>query len=181
MNGKLVILSGPSGVGKDTVIDRWKQMNPRVERVVAFTTREPRLGEIEGKDYHFVSRDSFEKMAKDHGFLEYKEVHGNYYGTPLFHMQHLLEQGKIAILKIDVQGAEDVFRLRSDAVSIFLHPPSMIDLENRIRARGKDNEDAIQRRVANAKAEIDRAFLYQHQIVNADLGDVVRELLRIVP
>src|SRR5689334_15018289 len=127
--GRLVILSGPSGVGKDTVLAAWQSSNPRVQRVVAYTTRAPRAGEQNGVDYHFVSRARFDELVEANAFLEHKIVHGNYYATPLADMEAMLNAGKIAVLKIDVQGAMEAMRLRPDALSIFLLPPNVEDLE----------------------------------------------------
>ena len=180
MKGKLVILSGPSGVGKDTLINRWQQINPRIERVIAYTTRAMRPGEREGFDYHFVDRETF--MAKAHAgeFLEYKEVHGNMYATPLHDMEALLANGQIAILKIDVQGALLVMELRPDAISIFIEPPSWYELEERIRGRQTDAEDMIAKRLRNAADELALAERYQYQVINDDLDEAVDELEEIV-
>ena len=164
--GRLVILSGPSGVGKDTVIDAWRARNPHVQRVVAYTTRMPREGELEGRDYHFVSVPEFEFMAKQGAFLEHKLVHGNYYATPIHGMESLLDEGNIAILKIDVQGALTAMSLRPDALTVMLAPPSWEELERRIRKRGTEDEADIQERLMNAREELALADRYQHQIVN---------------
>lgn len=180
MSGRLVILSGPSGVGKDTVIDAWKKVNPNVQRVVAYTTRAPREGEIDGRDYHFVSVAAFQELAEEGAFLEHKEVHGNYYATPLRDMQAMLDEGKIAILKIDVQGALTAMALRPDAVTTFLLPPSWEVLEQRIRGRGTDDAATIAKRLVNAREEMEFADRYQHQIVNDDLDKVVTELEAVV-
>lgn len=178
--GALVILSGPSGVGKDTVIEAWKQIRPNVVRVVAYTTRQPRKGEIDGIDYRFVSEDEFRTMADSGKFLEWKEVHGNFYATPLNDMQALLDDEKIAILKIDVQGAITAMEKRSDAISIFLLPPSWEELERRIRGRKTDSEEVIKIRLENAEREMAFADKYQHQVVNDDLNKCVEEIDRIV-
>lgn len=178
--GALVILSGPSGVGKDTVIEAWKKVRPNVVRVVAYTTRQPRQGETDGVDYRFVSEGDFRKMAESGKFLEWKEVHGNYYATPLLDMQALLDDDKIAILKIDVQGALTAMEKRSDAISIFLLPPSWEELERRIRGRKTDSEEVIKLRLENAKREIGFADRYQYQVVNDDLDKCVAEIDRIV-
>lgn len=179
MNGKLVILSGPSGVGKDTVIDAWKAINPRVQRVVAYTTRAPRSGEEDGKDYHFVTVDTFQSMAERGEFLEFKEVHGNWYATPLKDLDDLLKNGQIAILKIDVQGALHAMNLRRDAITVFILPPSMEELESRIRGRGSDDHAVIERRLKNAQEELAVAPKYQHRIVNVDVEMTVDMLERI--
>lgn len=167
--GRIVILSGPSGVGKDTVIEAWRQREARVRRVVAYTTREPRPGEEDGVDYHFVDRETFDRMAAAGEFLEWKEVHGNGYATPLRDLERMLAEGTIAILKIDVQGAQAVRRLRPDALSIFLLPPSMEELEERIRGRNQDAPEAIERRLATARQEIEQSGGYDHRIVNDEI------------
>ncbi len=179
MSGKLVILSGPSGVGKDTIIDAWKAQNPRVHRVVAYTTRAPRIGEEDGRDYHFVTVEAFQSMAEQGDFLEFKEVHGNWYATPLKNMDELLKQGQIAILKIDVQGALHAMNLRRDATTVFILPPSMEELESRIRGRGADDHAVIEKRLKNAQDELAVASKYQHRIVNVDVEMTVDMLERI--
>ena len=180
MSGRLVILSGPSGVGKDTIIDAWREINPKVERVVAYTTRSPRPGEVDGLDYKFVTVPEFRMKADFGEFLEFKQVHGNWYATPLTDMENLLTAGRIAILKIDVQGALHAMTLRKDAISIFILPPSQEELEHRIRGRGTDDEAIIEQRLANAQTEISLASKYQHRIVNLDVEMTVAMLERIV-
>ena len=180
VSGKLVILSGPSGVGKDTVIDAWREVNSKVERVVATTTRAPRPGEVNGIDYHFVPVEAFRTKAEHGDFLEFKEVHGNWYATPLTDMENLLKAGKVAILKIDVQGALHAMTLRRDAISIFILPPSMDELEQRIRGRGLDDPAVIEQRLANAHHEVAMAAKYNHQIVNLDVDLTVSLLERII-
>ncbi len=178
--GRLVILSGPSGVGKDTVIDSWHARNERVARVVAYTTRDPRPGELDGFDYNFVSRAIFLAKA-DHGdFLEHKEVHGNFYATPLTDTEAMLSNGLIAILKIDVQGALSVMELRPDALSVFLLPPSDAELEARIRGRGTESDEVIAKRLRTAQDEIALSERYQHRIVNLDVEDTVDALERLI-
>lgn len=178
MRGRLVILSGPSGVGKDTVIDAWRARDPRVQRVVAYTTRTPRTGEVDGVDYRFVSREEFDRLAASGAFLEHKEVHGNGYATPAAEVERLLAEGKIAVLKIDVQGAAEVRRLRTDALSIFILPPSEEELEKRIRARATEGAEAIRRRMENARAEMAEALSYDVRVVNDDVARCVDALVR---
>lgn len=176
MAGKLVVLSGPSGVGKDTLIDAWRARNPRVQRVVACTTRAPRTGEVDGVDYHFLTREEFLEKAAHGDFLEHKEVYGNFYATPNASVEELLRDGKIAILKIDVQGALAVKPIRPDALLIFILPPSNAILEARISGRGTDSPEVIRRRLDEAHAEIAQADQYHLRIVNDDLDRAVSEL-----
>lgn len=178
--GRLVIFSGPSGVGKDTLLDAWRAADPRVQRVVAYTTRAPRAGEVHGVDYHFVPEDQFLKLAEAGAFLEYKNVYGNYYATPLHDMERMLDEGKIAILKIDVQGALTAMELRPDACTVFVMPPSDEELERRIRSRGTDSEESIAKRLAAARDEIAQAHRYQHRIVNAEIERALEDLAKAV-
>jgi guanylate kinase len=180
MHGRLVILSGPSGVGKDSVLDAWRAIDPQVHRVVAYTTRDPRVGEVDTVDYHFVTRERFADLITEGAFLEHKEVHGNGYATPLFDMEALLEEGKIAVLKIDVQGAQTAMHLRPDALSIFLLPPSIEELTRRIVGRGTDAPEVIEKRMRNALEEIDFSVRYGHQVVNEDLAATVKQLQNIL-
>lgn len=180
MSGHLVILSGPSGVGKDTVLDAWKAKDPRVVRVVAYTTRAPREGEVDGVDYHFVDEATFAARAERGAFLEWMRVHDFGYATPLDEMEQLLALGKIAVLKIDVQGALRVMGLRPDVLSIFILPPSWDALEARIRGRGTETEERIVRRLENARAELEVAPRYQHRVVNDEVERAVAEIQGIV-
>lgn len=177
--GKLVILSGPSGVGKDTLIDVWSRRNPRVRRVVAYTTRAPRTNEVEDLDYHFVSVEKFKQHQAAGDFLEQKEVHGNYYATPLRDMERMLAQGMIAVLKIDVQGALTAMQLRRDAISIFVLPPDKEELLRRIRDRGTDSEEAIATRMRNAEDEMARSAAYDYRVINDNVVAAVDRLEEI--
>ncbi len=180
MSGRIVILSGPSGVGKDTVIAEWANRDPRVQRVIAYTTRAPREGESHEVDYHFITREVFLIKAETGDFLEWKEVHGNLYATPLRDMETMLQEGKIAILKIDVQGGIEAMAKRPDALSIFLLPPSFDELERRIRDRATDDEQTIQKRLKNSREEIELASRYHHQVVNDDVDRAVSEIQGLV-
>jgi len=180
MKGKLVILSGPSGVGKDTVIERWHELDPKVTRVVAYTTRAPRVGERPDVDYHFVSVETFLAKAEAGDFLEWKRVHDNYYATPLKDMEALLDKGMTAILKIDVQGGIEAVAKREGALSIFLLPPSWDELEHRIRSRAADDEATIEKRLHNARQEMAVSDQYDHRVVNDELDRCVAEIRRLV-
>ncbi len=181
MAGRLVILSGPSGVGKDTIINAWNAVDHRVSRVVAYTTRAPRVGEKDGVDYQFVDVDRFQEHAEAGDFLEYKEVHGNHYATPLKDMEEMLAAGQIAVLKIDVQGALSAMSLRPDAATVFLLPPDADELERRIRERATDSDETIARRLLNAREEMALATRYQHRLVNHSVEEVVQELTKLFP
>ena len=176
----IVILSGPSGVGKDTVIDAWIAADPRVVRVVTYTTRPARHGERDGVDYNFVDLETFMFLNGQGFFWEHKVVHGNYYGSPKKDTEELLVQGRIPVLKIDVQGALEVMRLAPEALTVFLMPPSFEELEERIRGRGTDDYATIQRRLENARGEMAMADRYKLVIVNDDVSLVVSRLQEAV-
>lgn len=178
--GRVVILSGPSGVGKDTLLDAWLAADPRVAKVVTTTTRPMRAGEIPGRDYNFLSGEEFLRMHASGAFLEAKDVHGNWYASPREETERLVAEGKIAVLKIDVQGAREVMAQRPDALAVFLLPPDFATLEGRIRGRALDDEPAIRRRLADARAELAEADRYHHQVVNDDLARAVEELIGLV-
>ena len=168
----LVIISGPSGVGKDTIIDEMRRREVAEGRedarhyVVTVTTRAPRDGEIDGIDYHFVDRDEFIRMWRDRGFLEANEVHGNYYGSPREQVRQALLAGKDVILKIDVQGAQVVKEQVSEAVLIFIIPPSFETLLERLRARATETADEFEVRQRDAAVELARQDDYDHVVVN---------------
>jgi len=176
MKGLLIILSGPSGVGKDTVLGAWQALNPDVVKVTSFTTRPPRPSEQDGKDYHFVARDRFLELARQGYFLEHKEVHGQFYGTPVEQVDELLRQGKITVLKIDVQGALDVMAKRPDAHAAFLMPPSWAELERRIRSRPMEPGADIEERLETARIEIGLADRYERIIMNRSVSEAASDL-----
>jgi len=180
MKGKLVIFSGPSGVGKDTLLDRWIAANPRVRRVVTYTTRDPREGEKNGVDYHFVTVERFNELVREGAFLENKEVHGNLYASPKRDAERMVEEGLIAVLKIDVQGALSVMPQCPEALSIFILPPSMEELERRIVGRGTETPESLELRLKNAKWEMSQADRYDCRVVNDDLDRAVAELNELV-
>jgi guanylate kinase len=175
----LIIISGPSGVGKDTIIDAIRRRERETGRdgqrhyVVTVTTRAPRAGEIQGVDYHFVSRDEFLRIRDARGFLEANEVHGNWYGSPRDQVRSALAGGKDAILKIDVQGAQIVKEQVSQALLIFVVPPSLETLFQRLRSRATETADELELRQRNAALEIARQDDYDHVVVN-ETGQVER-------
>jgi len=179
--GPLIILSGPSGSGKSTVIARLLAMaDLRLRLSVSATTRPPRPGEKDGVHYYFWKTEQFEKELAAGGFLEWAKVVGNYYGTLARDVTPYREQGIAVLLDIDVQGWDQVRQRCSDAVSIFLLPPSLEILEKRLRDRSTETEASIQRRLSTARTEIARANEYNHRVVNADLDTTVNELRALI-
>jgi guanylate kinase len=178
--GRIVILSGPSGAGKDSVIDAWAELDHRVERVVAATTRAPRPGEEDGIDYRFLAEEEFLQWIDADGFLEHKLVHGRRYGTPRQSVEEIVERGGIAVLKIDVQGAEAILEQGVPCLAIFLAPPSMEELERRLRARATETEEQIARRMAAAEEEMARSEMYRHVVVNRDIHEAAEAIRLLV-
>jgi guanylate kinase len=166
--GKLVVLTGPSGVGKGTLLRSLLQRHPDLYLSVSATTRSPRPGEVDGKNYYFVSRSEFEQMVAEGEFLEWAEFAGNYYGTPRTPVEKKIAEGKWVILEIELQGARQIRQNFPDALRIFILPPSIPELEFRIRNRGQDTEEAISRRLKRAQEEIDAANEFDIRIVNDD-------------
>ncbi|OWZ84159.1 guanylate kinase [Natranaerobius trueperi] len=167
--GLLVVLSGPSGVGKNTVCDQLLTSYSNLEYSISMTTRSPRIGETDGENYHFVSKEEFQTMIANDGLLEWAEVFGNFYGTPQSFVDRRLEQGKDVVLEIDIQGALQVKKKRPDGVFIFLLPPSLQELRHRIKKRGTEDDDAMSKRLEAAKSEINTVFQYDYTIINTDI------------
>jgi len=179
--GPVIILSGPSGSGKSTVI-KWllASVDLPVRLSVSATTRPPRAGERDGVDYHFWTRERFLKEVAAGAFLEWAEVHGNYYGTPRGEIEPYVARGTGVILDIDVQGAAQVRRLCPDAVGVFLRASSFDEYERRLRRRHTEDEPAIQRRLARAREELACAGEYQYQVINDELDAAVAQLRGLV-
>ncbi len=179
--GPLIILSGPSGSGKSTLLERLlAQTDLRLRVSVSATTRSPRSREVDGKHYHFWTRRRFEDAQRAGAFLEWAEVHGSLYGTLRSEVDPYRAQGIGVILDIDVQGAAQVRRLYPDCVSIFLRTSSLQAYEARLRQRGTEKEEAIERRLAAAKGELAHAGEYDYQVINDDLCTAVAELESLV-
>jgi len=180
--GFLFIVSSPSGGGKTTLIRRL-MANPPGEPLrfsVSHTTRPRRDGEVNGREYHFITAGEFEKMARHGEFLEHNEVHGNFYGTARSEVLPRLAGGEDVVLDIDVQGARDIRAAHPEAISVFIVPSSSAELERRLKARGLDSEDAIRKRLINAAKEIAQAEEFQYVIVNDDLERAGLELESVV-
>ena len=180
---RLIIISGPSGAGKSTVVRRLIELcELPLELSVSATTRAPRAGEVNGREYFFLSREEFETQRTNGKFLECKEVYGRgiWYGTLKDVVDQGLTAGKWMILEIDVQGALTVFQNRTDLISIFVHPGSMAELERRLRARGTESENQIARRLEVASEEMALRHLYQHEVINNQVDSTVNELCNLL-
>ncbi|MGI8934386.1 MAG: guanylate kinase [Phormidesmis sp.] len=175
-SGRLIVLAGPSGVGKGTLLKHLLQRHPDIKVSVSATTRRPRLSEVDGQHYYFISRDRFNKMISRGELLEWAEFAGNCYGTPKAPIAAAVAQGQRVILEIELVGARQIRKNFPDAKQIFLCPPNVAALEARIRSRGQDSEAAIARRLARAKTELAAAHEFDQQIVNDSLETALAEL-----
>ena len=178
--GLLIVMSGPSGVGKGTVCKEYLSQNNNIAFSVSVTTRTPRPGERDGVDYFFRSEEEFINMRDNNGFLEHAHVHGKYYGTPRDVIEQRCEEGLDTLLDIDVQGALQVKRAKPDAVLVFLLPPSMQELEHRLRSRGTETEENVLIRLGNATKELSFAKDYDYLIVNDTVKGSVERLSAII-
>lgn len=175
----LIVISGPSGAGKGTVVNELKKNN-NIKVSVSATTRKPRTGEVNGVDYHFISNEQFESMIKENGFIEHAGYCDHYYGSPKKQAEDWLAEGNDVILEIEVQGYEQVKKNHPECVGIFIMPPSMAELERRLRKRGTEDEETIQKRLECAKEEIKKAPEYDYIVVNGPLEECVDDLLSVI-
>ncbi|MGP3777772.1 guanylate kinase [Halanaerobium saccharolyticum] len=178
--GILFVLSGPSGVGKNTVLDELFKNFEGVSYSVSATTRERREGEVEGEDYFFISEAEFKEIEAEDGFIESAVVHGHYYGTPKKFVDQKLDEGEDIILEIDTQGAKQVREKYPEAVYIFLVPPSLEELENRLDKRGSESDKSKNLRLKNARQELKEVHKYDYEVINDSLSDAVREIKKII-
>ena len=178
--GMLIVLSGPSGTGKGTVCKALLNKHRDISLSISCTTREPRAGEVHGKHYFFTNKNEFEERIGKGDFLEYANVFSNYYGTPKSFVDEMLASGKDVLLEIDVQGALKVKENSPEGVFIFLIPPSMAELEKRIRSRGTETEEKIRERLGKAGAEMDLMDRYDYVIINDEVDNVVAKIESIM-
>jgi len=174
--GKLLVLSGPSGVGKGTVLGELMNRRDDMCFSVSATTRQPREGEVDGVSYFFVSKERFEEMIRNNELLEYAQFVSNSYGTPRAYVEQQLEKGMNVILDIEVQGARNIVKMIPDAVTVYMIPPSYEELERRLRGRGTETEEQIQGRLQTAIDEAKAADFYRYIVVNDKLETAVNEL-----
>lgn len=179
--GLLIVLSGPSGVGKGTVREKlFENESLGLNYSISMTTRQPRAMEKDGVDYFFVSQEEFQKNIEEGALLEYAQFVGNYYGTPQFYVDQLLQEGKNVMLEIEVQGALQVMEKRPQALTIFLVPPSLEELERRIRGRNTEKEEVVKERLNKAIKELETKDQYQHVVVNDDVDQATKDIANII-
>jgi len=177
--GLLMVVSGPSGTGKGTVCSELLAQAEDLAYSISATTRQPRAGEVDGKNYYFMDKADFEQKIAEGGFLEYANVYGNYYGTPLGKIEERLAKGEDILLEIDTQGALNVMKKCPDGLFIFLVPPSLAELERRIRGRGSETEESLQKRMGSACKEIEDGRKYSYVVVNDTVKHAVQCIMAI--
>lgn len=178
--GKLFVISGCSGVGKGTLLKVFLEKNPQIELSISATTRKPRPGEVDGVNYFFLTKEEFETALKNNEFLEWAEFNGNFYGTKEAYVEKKLNEGKNVILEIETRGAFQIKEKKPDVVLIFILPPSLDELEHRLRGRNTEDEAAIQNRLHEAYRELECSKKYDYCIVNDDLNQAVKELEEVI-
>lgn len=178
--GKTFIICGPSGVGKGTVVARLLASDPKLYFSVSATTRPPRPGEVDGKHYHFLSREQFQRWIDEDAFLEHAEFVGNLYGTPKLYVDKAMDQGRDVILDIEIQGAEQVHRRRPEAIRIYVAPPSWAELERRLIGRGTEDMDKVRSRLERGRQEFAAAGSFDYFVINDTVDNAVTEIRAIM-
>ena len=177
---KLIIITGPSGVGKGTVVKELLDRNKDIWLSISATTRNPRIGEKDGENYYFLSDEKFKDMIDKKEFLEWAQFAGNYYGTPLSTINEKIKKGFVVLLEIEVEGAKQIKKKFPEALSIFLLPPSKEELEKRIRNRGTEKEEAINSRLSRANYEIASSSKFDYVLTNHDVDETVKGIFKII-
>ena len=180
MSGSLFIVAAPSGAGKSSLVSALLERDPGLHLSISYSTRAARTGEVDGVNYHFVAREVFFGMRDRGEFLEHAEVHGNHYGTSRPWIEQQMRAGRDIVLEIDCQGASQVKSIFPEAVAIFILPPSMAELERRLRGRGTDSEEIIARRMQAAEEELRQARGFDYAIINSDFSEALEQLLCVV-
>ena len=180
MRGRLIVVSGPSGAGKSTLIRASLEAVPELAYSVSATTRDPRPGEVDGKDYIFLTREEFERWIEEDRFLEWAEYSGNLYGTPEQKVEEFLDDGKSVILEIELQGARQVRMKRPDAVMVFVRAPSLEETRRRLTGRATETEEALKSRLATAVDEVAARDEFDYEVVNADREQARKDMIEIM-
>ena len=180
MRGNLFVVVAPSGAGKTTLVSALLEKEPNIRLSISYTTRAPRTGEADGRDYHFVDRASFEKMIAKGDFLEHANVYGNYYGTSKRWIENQLSGDHDVLLEIDWQGAAQLRHVFPNMVGVFILPPSLAELRKRLESRGKDAPEAIERRMSSAREEISHVLEFEYIIVNERFEAALSDLISVV-
>ena len=178
--GRLIVLTGPSGVGKGTLLNSLLERHPELVLSISVTTRSPRPGEVDGKSYFFVDRDKFQKMIDSNQLLEWAEFAGNFYGTPRLPVIENIKQSKLVVLEIELYGARQIQQSFPEALRIFILPPSMAELEKRLRGRGQDSDEAIAKRLQKATEEVEAAGEFDLRVVNDNFARTLQNLETIL-
>jgi guanylate kinase len=178
--GFLLVITAPSGTGKTTIYRNILARHPEISFSVSYTTREKRIGEVNGEDYFFISREKFLQMVKKNLFLEWAEVHDELKGTEKQQVADFLKRGNICLLDVDVQGTLSIMKHYPDAVTVFIQPPSLDELEKRLRKRGTESEEKLRLRLLNAKKELEYAPLFQYIVVNDRVENAVKSIEEII-
>ncbi|WP_068638613.1 guanylate kinase [Thauera butanivorans] len=180
MSGTLFIVTAPSGAGKTTLVHGLLQRDARVQLSISYTTRAPRAGEQDGREYHFVDVPAFRALRDRGEFLEWAEVHGNYYATSKVWLREQIAAGRDTLLEIDWQGAQQVRKVFPEAVGVFILPPSMEELESRLRGRGTDSDEVISRRLLGARGEMRHVAEFDYVIINDEIDQALDDLVAVV-
>jgi guanylate kinase len=180
VRGRLIVVSGPSGAGKDTLIQAALEAIPELTLIASATTRKPRKGEVDGRDHVFLSREEFERWIEEDRLLEWAEYSGNLYGTPKHRVEELLDSGRSVILRIELQGARQVKERRPDAVMVFVRAPSLEETRRRLESRATETSESLESRMATAIKEVAARDEFDYEIVNGDREQARREMIEIM-